>query len=346
MKRYWIYVLLIVVAVVLSAEVFLRVTGKFATYSESIGLKYATYYGAVNPTWYLVHSSDTTFTPANSEFHYPYSINRYGIRERDFEKNKKDSAIRIFVTGDSFSEGQGAPYDSTWPHLLARYLAVDGINAEVLNTGVAGSDPIYNYVMHRDILKGCKADYIVVSINSTDFTDYLMRGGFERFHNDGTAHFRKGPWYEPIYHRSYFARGMIERLCGFPFRGVFSNEQELFANADEAVSCYSAVVDSFINLTRKDSTRIIVLLYSTPSDIRFRSNEITKFRQSFMALQQQLTQKNVACINIWDDLAKQLSDKDYLQYTYQNDWHFKPYGYDLMARSVEKNLLDKGLINR
>ena len=39
-----------------------------------------------------------------------------------------------------------------------------------------------------------------------------------------------------------------------------------------------------------------------------------------------------------------LAGTDYLKYTYQNDSHYKPYGYNLMAQKVEKNLLDKQLI--
>jgi lysophospholipase L1-like esterase len=345
MKRYVFYTLLAVCITLIAAETYLRVTGKYATYFESIGQNYTTYYNQVSPTWYLVHWKRQNYIPPNSDFQYPYSINKYGIRERDFEKNKKDSGIRIFVTGDSFAEGQGAPYDSTWPHLLSRYLVDEGISAEVLNTGVAGSDPVYNYVLHRDILKDCKADYIIVSINSSDFSDYLMRGGFERFYKDGTTHFRNGPWYQSIYRRSFFARGVIEKIGRFPFRGVFSNEEDFCTSADEAIACYSAVVDSFVNLVKPDSTRIIVVLFPTPADIRFKTNVTKKFQDSFVALQQQLNKKNIACINIWDDLDKQLADKNYLQYTYQNDWHFKPCGYDLMARLVEKKLIEKGMIS-
>jgi lysophospholipase L1-like esterase len=298
----------------------------------------------VLPSWHLVLKANRTYTPRNSDFIYPYSTNKFGIREREFERSKKDSGIRIFVTGDSFAEGQGAPYDSTWPHRLAKYLANDGINAEVLNTGVAGSDPVYNYVLHRDVLKDYKADYIIVPINASDFSDYMMRGGFERFHPDGTTHFKKGPWYEPLYHHFFFARGVIEKFGHFPFRGIFATEQDICASADNAIVCYSSVVDSFVNLVKPDSTKVIVLLFATPNDIRFESNEINKFRQCFIALQQQLAKKDIACINIWDDLKTDLKNRNYLLYGYPNDGHFKPYGYDLMARLIERNLIEKGLI--
>ena len=344
MKGYLAYALFILAVMFITVEGYLRITRKYATYSESIGGKYTSYYNAVYPTWHILRWANHDNTPENSDFHYPYKVNNIGIRENNFNPEKKDSNIRIFVTGDSFSEGQGAPYDSTWPHLLQHYLFRDGIKVEVLNTGVAGSDPVYNYAVYRDILKGYRSDYIIVSINSSDFTDYLMRGGFERFHSDGTTHYRKGPWYEPFYKYSYFARGVIEGVGQFPFRGIFSTEKEYVLSADKAIECYGAVIDSFVNLVRVDSTRVIVLLYSTPSDIRFQNNEMKKFHQSFVTLQQQMATKNIACINIWDQLNDQLVNRNYLQYTYPNDSHYNPYGYNLMAQLIEKELLDKKIL--
>ena len=341
---YLLYALFISVVVLAGAEICLRITGRYVTYSEAVSGKYFSYYNMVYPTWYLVRTANETSVPANTDIQYSYTTNELGIREKHFDKQKKDSTIRIFVTGDSFSEGQGAPYDSTWAHLLGHYLENDGIPAEVLNTGVAGSDPLYNYTMHRDILKGYKADYLIVSVNSSDFTDYMMRGGFERFHTDGTTHYRKGPWYEPIYHHSMFARGLIELVGKYPFRGVFANENDFAISADSAMACYSSAIDSFTHLLAPDSTRVIVLLYSTPSDIRFQNNEMKIFERSFAHLQTELGKKNISCINLWDDMKGSLAGTDYLKYTYQNDSHYKPYGYNLMAQKVEKNFLDKQLI--
>jgi len=344
MKKYLVYSGCVVLTVLIASEAYLRITGKYETYPESIGKRYTTYYNDVFPTWYFANKPAKSYIPENSDFHYPYQTNSLGLREKEFGKQKQDSSIRIFVTGDSFSEGQGAPYDSTWPHLLAKYLASDGIKAEVLNTGVAGSDPVYNYVFHRDILKGYKSDYILVCINYSDFTDYLMRGGMERFHKDGSSHYRKGPWYEPFYHYSYFARGVIEHVGGFPFRGIYTSEKDFIISADSAMACYSSVIDSFAGLAKAGSAKIIVVLFSTPLGIRFENNVNNKFRQCFTDFQRRLAEKNIACINIWDDLKTSLIHKDYLQYSYPNDPHFNPYGYNVMTQMIERRLVDGHLI--
>ena len=345
-RKYLLLAVFVIACVLLLAEIVLRVTGRYAVYSEKVGLKYVSYYNAVYPTWYMQRTPNQIFTPDNSDFHYQYCINNLGLREKFFDKTKKDSSARIFVTGDSFSEGQGAPYDSTWPHLLANYLVRDSIPAEVLNTGVAGSDPVYNYVFHRDKLKGYKADYLIVAINSSDFTDYMMRGGFERFRENGTTHYKKGPWYEPLYHYSFFARGAIERAGHFPFRQIFATEQDFALSADKAITCYKSVIDSFVHLTAADSTRVIVLMFSTPSEIRYINNEEKIFDKACSTLQAQLAKEGIPCINIWDELKTDLKDKPYPAYSYENDSHYKPYGYNLMAQLIEKKLLQQGIVHR
>ena len=346
MKKYLVYSVFITLVTLITAEVYLRHKGIYDTFPESIGKRYTTYYNDVFPTWYFINKPDRDYIPENSDFHYRYHTNALGLREKNFSKEKKDSFIRIFVTGDSFAEGQGAPYDSTWVHLLSRYLAKDGINAEVLNTGVAGSDPVYNYVFHRDILKGYKSDYVVVCINYSDFTDYLLRGGLERFHADGTTHYRKGPWYEPFYHYSYFARGIIEHVGEFPFRGIYASENDFITSTDSAKVCYSAVIDSFVNIAQESKAKIIVVMFSTPIGIRNDNNVNRKFRQCFMDIQQQLAKKNIACINIWDDLKNSLKNKDYLRYSYPNDPHFNPYGYNVMAQVIEHKLIENNILTR
>lgn len=345
-KGYILFLIVFGIVAFAALEAYLRHTGRYKTFYEATGRPYASYYNQVLPTWYLTRTPGEKSVPFNSDFRYAYSINSLGLREKEFEKNKPDSVIRIFVAGDSFSDGEGAPVDSTWPHLFGKYLVQNGVNAEVLNVGVAGSDPLYNYTLYRDYLKNYQSDYLILPFNSSDFTDYLLRGGFERFHIDGTTHFKKGPWYEAIYKYSHFSRAVIERLGGFPFRGTFSNEKEMAKSADEAIACYTSAIDSFNQLAAKRNTKIIVLLYSTPGDIRFENKENLKYRQCFLSFQDSLSKRNIPSINLWDKLKTELKDKDYHVYSYPNDSHFNPWGYNLMASYVTEEVMSRKLINQ
>ena len=59
--------------------------------------------------------------------------------------------------------------------------------------GVSGSDPWYAYTQLRYQLLPLHPTHVIMAVNGTDITDIIFRGGMERFHADGTTHYRKGP---------------------------------------------------------------------------------------------------------------------------------------------------------
>lgn len=335
-----IYLLLITFVL---SEVVLRYLGTYDTYTESIGRPYQSMYGVSNPSIYHRYPPLQPLVLPNTDFSYVYEINSQGIREKEYKIQSPDSTIRIMVTGDSFSEGMGAPYDSTWPHLLEKYLKNELGNIEVLNTGVAGNDPIYDYLIYRDSLHQYQPNYIIVSLNASDFTDYLIRGGFERINDGKTETFRKGPWFEPLYKYSRWLRVVLHRTK-FPYRGVFADENKLLENVDSTIHCFSAVIDSFQMLVEKDKTKLIVLLYSTPSEIIYPNKINAKIEAEFENLEKQLSIEGIPCINIWSEMRNLFEHSNASTYTYKNDMHYNPNGYNQMALLIEKHLLETGII--
>src|ERR1041385_5795637 len=97
-----------------SCELIIRWSGVFNTYMERIGGDYSTYYNQVYPTWCWTYTPGKIFNMRHGEFNYVYKTNSLGIREREFPKEKDDSVTRIITIGDSFTDGVGAPYDSSY----------------------------------------------------------------------------------------------------------------------------------------------------------------------------------------------------------------------------------------
>jgi lysophospholipase L1-like esterase len=62
--------------------------------------------------------------------------NGLGLRGELPDKKKK---IILFL-GDSFTEGAGAPVDSSVPELLRKYVVSNDSTSDVLNAGIAGND--------------------------------------------------------------------------------------------------------------------------------------------------------------------------------------------------------------
>lgn len=82
--------------------------------------------------------------------------------------------------GDSFTECMGSTGDSTFEHLLAW----GNDSLEVMNCGMAGSDPFFEYKLFEDKLLKYKPDDVFVFVNVSDIFDVMTRGGFERFRTD------------------------------------------------------------------------------------------------------------------------------------------------------------------
>ena len=69
-------------------------------------------------------------------------MNRWGMRDRDYEKVKPAGTFRAALMGDSYAVGLGVPPDSTWESLVEARLSASppkGFErAEILNFSVGG----------------------------------------------------------------------------------------------------------------------------------------------------------------------------------------------------------------
>jgi hypothetical protein len=205
-------VLNVIVAVTL-LEVILLVTGLNKTYMEQRAGVYQSPYDQNMGNYYNVRFPHDTLLLKSPEFTFPRTVNSLGHSDKEWNRSKDSPVIRILTLGDSFTEGDGAPVDSTYPKLMESILRKKGHNVEVLNAGVAGSDPFFGYRNLKDRLLAFDADVVVQTIYSDDMLfDIPLRGGMERFVDDTVIRLRKGPWWEPIAAVSYSFRGILAIL--------------------------------------------------------------------------------------------------------------------------------------
>ena len=90
-------------------------------------------------------------------------INSNGLRDREIPYERVGAARRILMLGDSFTEGWGVPFEQTFSKRIERLYAADGINAEVINTGVGN----YNTIMEVEyfLREGYKYKPDIVVLN-------------------------------------------------------------------------------------------------------------------------------------------------------------------------------------
>lgn len=82
-----------------------------------------------------------------------FRLNKYGFNDSDdFEKDRKNHAVRIMCLGDSVTFGS-VSYPYNWPNFLEQILQSKGFDIEVINTAMPGNT-------YSDIVKRFEAEYL------------------------------------------------------------------------------------------------------------------------------------------------------------------------------------------
>jgi lysophospholipase L1-like esterase len=188
------------------AEAFCCMSGLLKTFSEKASGIYDSPYISLTKNYYHVWPGPSHWL-IRPEFSYQRMDNSLGFADREWTIDPSDRKTRIIALGNSFTEGEGAPYDSSYPYILEKELNATGDSGYVMDAGTCGSDPFYNYINLRDRLLKFKPNVAIQSLGTNDLTaDVTFRGGLERFQADGTVRFRPAPWWEPIFALSYISR--------------------------------------------------------------------------------------------------------------------------------------------
>lgn len=107
----------------------------------------------------------------NIEFTEHFKTNRMGLRYDDIPFQKPAGERRVFVVGDSFTEGLGVEADQTWLSDLERDFAAGGRFIRFINGGLQNTGPMhYARVLHRIGFR-YHPDAVVVLLYANDLTD-------------------------------------------------------------------------------------------------------------------------------------------------------------------------------
>jgi lysophospholipase L1-like esterase len=228
----------------------------------------------------------------------------------------------------------GAPYDSTYPKLLENKLIEAGRNAEVLNAGVCGSDPFYNYVNLRDRLLKYKPDIILLCIGSDDvFINYRIRGGMERFKNDSTVCYRAAPWWEPIYAVSNILR-LAANVIGFNETLMLQNFSE--SEKQKTDKDFIQLLDEFRRVCSINHIELDVIFHPVDHEIRDKKY-VYDFTNIVNVLKRDKDVKVVDMLPVFNQLFVKTHTHP-ADYFWKIDGHHNSAGYELLARCVYDSL--------
>ncbi|MBK7147468.1 MAG: hypothetical protein IPH78_01290 [Bacteroidetes bacterium] len=335
----FIAVLLGITGALAIAELALRASGMFKTYSEKrMGEMFqALHYNHHNIYWN--YNPNDTFTLTTPEFTIGRKTNSHGFADKEFTPRTDSSEIRILTLGDSFTFGDGAPADSAYPNQLqsilrARYPTRD---ITVFNAGTCGSDPVFGYYTYKHLLgQLIQPDIIVQSLSAQDYMeDLVLRGGFERFTNDTTIQFTgSGFKYEWWYQHFHLARLYFTGIKGY--NDFFIND-ELRA---QKRATHIAITQNLVSRWQQalqPGQQLFFMLRPDPVEI-----ENKRYNEYFQPIVDSITPLptplHLADFNQWLHQTYHIEPSQIYNIFWKQDGHHNPYGYGLMATSVADNI--------
>lgn len=335
MRKKIVYIVYVSLVILVLLELLLRLFHVNVTYMESIGKPYQSGYNQTFHSHYFVHQPNSSVELDHHDFSYVHTYNELGLRDIPVDSFLKLCAhsYRILVLGDSYTEGVGAPSDSSWVRILEKKLRQKGHRACCFNAGISGSDPFFQYVLYRDKLHMLDFDMVVLAINTTDVDDYVFRGGMERFQPDGSVRTRQGPWYECLYKYSYVYR-LIDRLIFRHKKQMFITQREYDAMADRFIIETAALLQQWQTLAA-DTIKLLVTAFPSPDEAaRYQLRNQSVREKALEKVLHNAQQTGLLTLNLYPFFSAIINLRNLPQYTYKNDRHYNSAGYDHFAHWV------------
>jgi len=321
---------------ILAVEGLLRMFGTFYTHSElnSYGRYFSTRKNEVRDSWLWLHKPNDSLVAPKPEFVFVRSTNSFGLSDAEIDTSDKTS-LTIIGIGDSFTEGTGVSADSTWLKKLEYGLKAN-INKDVrvINAGIGGSDPVFEYVLLEQKLIHFSPDLVIMTINSSDIWDIGLRGGFERFKSDGTTGLPTPGW-EYFYKASHVIRLLVHNVFGY--NHDLLKQRDFDANKARFNGIIQEVFVKLKKLSAEHDFKSIVVIQPLVYDFQ---SDIYEDDQMNAALHY-LDSSGFNYLDLKDCISEEmnLKSKEVSNLYWPVDGHFNQDGYNLFADCVLETVL-------
>jgi lysophospholipase L1-like esterase len=318
------------------ADLIIRLTGIMQTYSEEIDGNYFSIAKQEKlDSWYWLHTPNTVINNRREEYEFKRNVNSLGLSEREIH-TEKGTKFRVLAIGDSFTEGVGVDYNDVWvKQMETRWKSH---NVQSINAGIGGSDPVFEFALYRDKMTAYKPDLVVLTINSTDLADIAGRGGFDRFHADGTAG-KEPPSWEWVYASNHLFRMIMH--AAFNYNPKLIRNAKSPENQHKSVKIIEEAITKFRKLTKKEGSELLVVLQ--PSLREFENGKHTPFFGQ-AELAQFLETEAIHYVDASVEFKKK--GKSVAVYYYPLDAHFNKKGYALFGETICKKIEELGLLKQ
>jgi len=317
-------------SILLLVEAVLRITKYTENYSEARNDHYNFIcHGSYQDTLHVWPANDTHEIGNRVDFVYSRRTNSLGLSDREWQKNKPDSIFRIVALGDSFTEGDGAPADSSWPKLLEQQLLQEGKAVEVFNAGVCGSDPFQSLMLLKYRLLDYRPDLVIVTIAMQDLLeDIAIKGGMERF-NPKLG--RRLKLFELVYAYSHIARLIYNRVLGYSWVLIRESSPEFMKKMTK-----KHIPELFEEFARETpDADLVFVLY--PHQLQTEQGYQKRLEE---ALYKNAKANNIKILDLRSCYQNYIdaSGRPTNRFWWKNDGHHNSDGYVMMAHCIGQKL--------
>jgi hypothetical protein len=335
--RWALFIAAQLVLFVVLLELGLRITGIYTTYLEANTGGYLSNYRNYSADSLLhVSHPNRSFNKTTEDFNFIHQINNEGIRDWEHPLLKDSCEYRIVTLGDSFTEGVGAPADSSWPKLMEVLLNQNLLsppNISVIQGGVGGSDPFCSYKLYEQRLEKYGPDLVIMAVNTTDEEDYSIRGGLERY-VDGKCVYREPPINESVYRRFHLFRFYTHFIRGMDGLFINKNKKKTIRSQFE-VDLLNLILEFDASLKMRGISFVVV--------VHPLSGELTNnYGKSMSWLLDALDSQKVKHIDIREYFVRNHVADNLTKYYWPTDYHNTPTGYLSFATAIHARILGLG----
>jgi lysophospholipase L1-like esterase len=276
-----------------------------------------------NGGFFFINKPNSVTELHKPEYHYKHSYNSLGLRDCEFNIQKKTGEFRILGLGDSFVEGMGTSGDSTWLKQLGHLLNQDsdGLKYETMNAGKGGSDLFFSYDLLNHCLLKYKPDLVILNLNSTDVGDIMCRGGYERYDGHGNCRPKRGgPWWDFFFGSSYILRLLVLDILHYNW------QLQPGAAENIAMTAIAGKVSDYQALAKKEHFTFLLVLQPLQNELNNKSNFISKLKIDSAILKIDLTPILI------NKIREQHGTTTF--FYYPKDGHFNSRGYGVVAKAI------------
>lgn len=305
-------------------------------HEKLLGFNVEIYYQDNYQQYYHIDDPYEKIYVKKTEFTFKRISNKLGYSDFELQKRKSKNEIRILSLGDSFTEGDGAPFNNSYVFQL-REKFLNSSKYYVFNAGKCGSDPFFNFVNYRDILKKYDFDIVLQTLSSSDLQDDIkIRGGMERFKKKYELQYRKtNPIIQHIYIMSYVGRSVLHFLG---YNELFVTQNDIEKDCKKTVN----LMNLFNKITIKNNSKLVLVILPNKKEVE--EDYPIFFKKTIENIK---NIKGLYIIDLREFYRKEMvqSKSNFIKNNWwEEDWHHKPQGYQMMAKSIYLGLKNHKLI--